>query len=154
MLKKTKVDARGVVIKELSKRAFVDKLSDLSHSAGKEERVVHHNPELLTFGQFDQPLRLFSCGSERLLDKYMLAISECSLGEFEMSPDRSDNGNRVDIWRCQHGFYIRSYFDAREVDAGSLQSRRIFVANRHNLAVLRNVEVSDDTGTPVPIADH
>ena len=57
VLEQAEIDARGIVVEELSEHAFVDQLADLPHGAGEEERVIDHDLQVSGGGQVDQLLR-------------------------------------------------------------------------------------------------
>jgi hypothetical protein len=61
--------------------AIVDKLLDLSNRAGEKEGMVHHDLQILAFGEFDQFLRLREGRRKGLFDKHMLAILKRFLGQ-------------------------------------------------------------------------
>ncbi len=58
VLKQAEVDSGGIVVIELSERSFLDHLPYAPDGAGEEERVIHHDPEVLAFRQFNQLLGL------------------------------------------------------------------------------------------------
>jgi hypothetical protein len=60
VLKKSQVDARRIVVVELAERPFLEQFLDLADRAGKQERVIHHDLEVLLFRQADQFFRLLA----------------------------------------------------------------------------------------------
>src|ERR1019366_1852024 len=97
MLEQAQVDSGRIVVVELAQNAFVEQFPDSSHYARKQERVIHHDLEVLLLGEIDEFFGLRYIASERLLDKHMLAVFESSLGEVVMRPDGSDHRNCVDV---------------------------------------------------------
>src|SRR5215472_7784719 len=71
MLKETEIDARRVVVIQISQNPVVDKLPDLLHCPREEKGVVHHDPEISPCRNLDQFLGLRRCGSEGLLNEDM-----------------------------------------------------------------------------------
>ena len=84
VLEEPEVDPRGIVVIEVAENALVDELTNLSHGAGEQKRVVHHDPEILPLGQLDQLLRLVGGRGEGLLDEDVLPVLQGGFGEFEV----------------------------------------------------------------------
>jgi len=59
--------------------------------------VIHHDLQVLLLGQVDQLLGLRGGGGEWLLHKNVLSVFECALCQLKMRPDRSDDGDGVDV---------------------------------------------------------
>ena len=114
VLKQSEVHPRRVEVVERPQRAAVDELPDLPDRAAEEERVVHHDLEVLPVGQLDQLLGLRGGRRERLLDEHVLAVLERRLGELEVRPDRRDHRDRVDVGRRQHRRRSRSSAGRRD----------------------------------------
>ncbi len=102
VLEQTEVDPGGIVIVELAQRIFLQQLLDLAHRTGKQKGVVHHDLQVLPGGQIDQLFGLRGIAGERFLDEDVLAVFERGFGEFEVGPDRRNDGYGVDVRRGDH----------------------------------------------------
>ena len=58
VLEQPEIDPHRVIVEELAERAVVNQLADLANCAGKQEGMIHHDPQVLLVRQFDQFLRL------------------------------------------------------------------------------------------------
>ena len=58
VLEQSKVHASGVVVVETAQHVLIDELLHLSDGPGEQERVVHHDGQILPFGELDQVLCL------------------------------------------------------------------------------------------------
>ena len=61
VLKQAKIYPCGVIIKEFPQFIIIDELADFLDRPSEEERVVHHEPEILFTRQFNQLLCLLGC---------------------------------------------------------------------------------------------
>src|SRR3990167_10371378 len=99
MLKQAQVHPERVVVKEVANHLLVYELTDLSDGAGEQEREIDHEGQILPGSQFNELLGFFRGRRKRLFDEDMLAILEGGFRQLVMSPDRSDNGDRVNFRR-------------------------------------------------------
>src|SRR5439155_13046811 len=113
VLKEPEVHSRRVEIVEGAERTTVDELADLCDRTAEQERVIHHQLEILPFGELDELLRLLGGRGERLFEKDMLAVFERRLRQGEMRPDRSHDGDGVDIGRGQYVGEFGRQLDSR-----------------------------------------
>ena len=97
VLEESEVNARGIVVIQLAQSSFAEQLRDLPDRTGKQEGVIHHDPQVFLDGNIDQLLALRHVAGERLLDKHMFAVFQSSLGQFVVGPYRSNDGNGVDV---------------------------------------------------------
>ena len=97
VLEEAEVDARRVEVVERAEGALVDEFADLLHRPREEERVVHHDPQVLPGRQLDELLGLLRGGRERLLDEHVLAVLEGRARQLVVRPDGRDDGHRVDV---------------------------------------------------------
>ena len=74
VLEKTEIDARRIEVIQRSQRPVVDQLTNLPDGAAKQERVVHHDLEVLPRGQLDQRFRLCRGGRKRLFNEYVFSV--------------------------------------------------------------------------------
>src|SRR5262245_56800288 len=97
ILEHPKVDAYRVVVVKRAQRIVFDELVDLPNCGIEQERVVHHDLELLAIRQIDEFFRLANTSSERLFDKDMFAVFERFFSEWKMVGERSNYRDGVDV---------------------------------------------------------
>src|SRR2546425_480761 len=153
VLEETEVDPCGVVIIEIAEDAVVEELADLPDGPGEEERVVHHDLELVPLGQLDELIRLLGGGGKRLFDEEMLAVRQGCFGEFKMRVDGRHDGDGVDLCRGQQVGGIRGDGQARIRFGDPLERNRALITDRGDLAPVQTVHVTDDIWAPITVAD-
>ena len=97
VLEESEIDAGRVEIIQGTQGAVVDELFDLPHRPAEEKRVVDHDLEVLAIGQLDELFRLLRGRREGLFDEDVLAVLQGGFRELEVRPDRSDDGDRIDV---------------------------------------------------------
>jgi hypothetical protein len=88
VLEEAQIHARGIVVIELAQCFFIEQLPDLLDRAGKQEGVVHHDPEILFQGQVRSAPPLRGIAGERLLNEDVLAVFERGFCQLVVRPDR------------------------------------------------------------------
>ena len=142
VLEEAEVHARRVEIVERPQRAVVDELPDLPHGAAEEERVIHHDLQVLPVRQLDQLLGLLRRRRERLFDEDVLAVLERGLCELEVRPDRRDDGDRIDLGRMQNLREVGGQLHSRVETMSAAESLRVLVAHGNDLTVVDAIEIS------------
>ena len=153
VLKEAQIHSRGIVVVEVAEDARVDELAHFSHGAGEEERVIHHDPEILALGQLDELLRLLSRGGERLLDEHVLSVLEGGLGDLKVCPDRGHHSDGVDLCGLQQ---LRGVRGDRLVRIGLLQPLECgstLVADHCDSAALQAAQVPNDVRSPIAVPE-
>ena len=154
MLKQAEVDARGIVIEELSEDALVDQLADLPDGASEKERVIDHDLQLPGGREIDQLRGLRRRRGERLLDKHVLAVFECRLGELEVGPDGRDHRHRVDVGRTDDLRNIAGDLYAWMRFPGAFLRGGIRITDGGQLTAIGGLKVPGHNGSPITIADY
>src|SRR5215831_15924587 len=154
MLKQTQVDAKRIVIIEITQRSIVHELADLPDRACEKERMIHHDLQSFAVSQFNQLFGLPRITGKRLLHEDMLAVVERCLRQLVVRPDRSDHGNDIDFRRFEYLRGVRSGIDRWIRPFGALQALSALVAHRINTEAVNCMEISDDIGPPIAIADY
>src|SRR5438874_8050335 len=154
VLEESQVDPCRIVVVEVAEDAVVQELAHLSHGAGEEKSVVHHDRELLPLAQLDQLLRLAGGAGEGFFDEDMLPIVQGGLGQLEVRRDGGHDGNRIDLGRGQQVGRVRRDGHARVRLRGALQGGRVQIADTRDLASLETPEIADDVRAPVAVADN
>src|SRR5690349_24090773 len=83
VLEEAQVHARGIKVIQISQSAVIDELANFSDRSAEEERVIHHDLEVLAFGEFDEFFGLARVCGEGLFDKHMLAVHKGRLASLE-----------------------------------------------------------------------
>src|SRR5204862_6567850 len=94
--------ASGIAVIKVPQRSVVNELAVVPHRAAEQKRVIHHDLEPCPLRQFDELLLLLRSRCTRLFDENILAIQQGGFRKFEVRPDRSDDGNRVNLWGCHN----------------------------------------------------
>ena len=154
VLEKSQIDAGGIVVIELAQSSFAEQLRDLSHRAGKQEGVVHHDLQVFPHGEIDQLLALRDVAGERLFDKHMFAVFQSGLGQFIVSPYRGNDGNGVDVGRGDDLHRIGSDMDAGVCLVSTLLRSRTEFRNGCNLRILEGGKITDNVWPPITVANY
>ena len=153
VLEESEIDARGIVIEDLSEDALIDHLADFAHGTGEQEGVIDHDLQLFAGRQIDQ-LGGFGRGrSERFLDEYMFAVFERGFGELEVGPNGGDDGDCVDVRGPDDLGSVAGDQDPRVRFSGPFLRGGIGIANGGQLTAVGGLKVPRHHGAPVTIAD-
>ena len=137
VLKQSEVDPRGIEVIQRAERAVVDQLANLPNRAAEQERVVHHDLQVLPARQLDELARLRRRRRERLLDEDVLAVFERRLRQLEVRPDRRDDRHGVDVRRLQNLVEVGGQMNAGIGFLRAFQRLGVPVADRDELASVR-----------------
>ena len=96
VLEQPQIDAQRIVVIEIAQRAALGQFANLSDRAGEQERVVHHDRQLLARRQLNQLLRLRRTGGKWLLDEHVLAVFQRLFSQFVVGPNGRDHRDRID----------------------------------------------------------
>src|ERR1022692_5156692 len=99
VLEQTQIDAYGIIVVDLSQSTFLEQLGNFLYRSSKQESVIHHDLQILLCRKIDELFCLARITGKGLLDKHMLAVLQCGLGEFVVSVYRGHDGNRIDLSR-------------------------------------------------------
>ncbi len=153
MLKQAQVHPRRIVVVEIAECPIREQLLYFADCAGEQERVVHHDLEVLPLRQVDQFLGLRPVARERLLHEYMLAVFERGLGQFIVRPHRGDHRDGIHAGR----FY---QFAGVAIDRDSGMRRRYalagcgsLIAYSDDLATFQGAQIAHDIRTPIAVPD-
>lgn len=154
MLEQPQVDAGGIVVIQPSQSSLSEQLGNFSYRAGKEEGVIHHDPEVFLDGQIDELLTLRNVAGEGFFDEDMLAIFKSGLGQLIVGPHRSDDGNGIDVGRSDDLHRVRGDVHAGISFVGALLRRGTHLRDGPNLGTLQAGKVPDHIGSPITVADY
>src|ERR1700682_4246009 len=96
VLEQAQIHAKRIVVVKISHRSIIHQLPDLLYGAREEEGVVHHNAQILPFGQLNQFLCLSYAGREGLVNEDMFTVLQSGLSYFEVRPDWRDHRYDID----------------------------------------------------------
>ena len=154
VLEQSQIHARRIVVVELPQRTLFQKLRYLSHRAGKEEGVVHHDLEILPPRQLDQLFALFGIAGEGLFDKDVLPVLKRRFGQFIVRPYRCDHGNGIDLTRGHHFGSIRRHQYSRIGLLRPLARRFVHFRDSEHLGTFQTGEVSHHVRSPVSVTNY
>ena len=154
VLEQTEVHPGGIVVVELPQLFILNELSDLLDCPREEERVVHHDGEVVLLRQIDEFLGLARRGRERFLNKNVLAVVERLLGELEVRPDGSNHRDRINLGRMQQLGAVCGHVDARIGPLGPLQAGYVLVTDRYHLHRTQAVKISYYIRTPIAVTNN
>src|SRR5215472_4574014 len=154
VLEKAKVYTQRIVVIQIAQFLSIHEFPDFLDGAGEEEGVVHHDLEVFLLGDFDQFLSLRDRASEGLLDEDMLTVFEGTFGQFVVGPDGSNDGDHIDI-RCLQDFaFVRAKGNGGESFVQTFGTFVISVADLDNVSSFVGMEIPDNVGSPISVADH
>src|SRR5271156_1264571 len=116
--------------------------------------MVNHNLQVLAFRQLDEFVSLRGCGGERLLNKNVLAVFQGRFSEFVMSPDGGYDGDQIDVRGGKQLVAVTGAMDGGVSGLDALQGLGTLVADGDHGGMVLAVEVPDDIGPPVAVADN
>ena len=116
--------------------------------------MVHHDLQALALSQLNQLLGLLRSRRKRLFDENMLAVLQGGFCQFEVGPDRSDDGNRIDLGRSQDLRNICGELNARKASARAAQRGRILIADRDDLTAIQIMNISGYVRAPISVSNH
>src|SRR5579883_1512559 len=151
VLKQAEIDPRGVVVVEVAESSLIDELTYALNSPGEEERVIHHDFQILAFRKFDKIFALLDRAGERLFDENVLSVLERGLGDLEVGPDGCDNSNRVYRIVGEHGAVVCGRRNGGMVPAEPLERTHTLVANADDSRRFLAEEIADDVRPPVAV---
>src|SRR5262245_10579484 len=154
MLEQSQIDAGRVVVIEGSEGTFVNQVLNFSDSTCKEERMIHHNLQILAVCKLDKLFRLGRRRSERLFYEHMLAVLKGFLGEVIVVRHRGYNCYSIDFCRRDDIIHFCRNPHTRMSAQDSCQCRRVLVAYGHDFAVLMRGEIADDVWPPISVTNY
>src|SRR5215471_17194532 len=154
VLEEPKIYPHGIVVIELSECVLLQEFTNLSDRRREQERMVHHDFQVLLLRELDQFFRLRRIAGERLLDKYVLAIFQSSLGQFVVCPNWRHNSNGIDLGRCHEFAWVRNNLYLRVVLVSSFSCRDVEVTECQNLRFRQMFEIPKNFRAPIPVPDH
>src|ERR1041384_640035 len=84
----------------------------------------------------------------------MLAVIQCGLGQFEVRPYRSYDGNDIDLSIIQDFLRVSNDLHLRESFSRAFLRLFTFVGNSDNLRRTGQIEIAGDVWSPVSVSDH
>src|SRR5579872_894520 len=102
MLEEAKIHPHGIVVIEISERILIQKFTDFSDRWCKQERMIHHDLQVLFFCKLDEFFCLCRVAGKRFFDKDVLTILQSGFCQFVMRPYWRHYSNRIDVRGSQH----------------------------------------------------
>ena len=116
--------------------------------------MVHHDLEILFSREVDQFLALRGVAGEWLLNEYVLAVLQRGFRQLVVRPDRSDDGDGVDLGRRDHLRGVRSHLDSGISLLRALSRGWADLRDCEHLGTLQTREVPDDVWSPIAVTNH
>src|ERR1700688_2929379 len=126
---------------------------DSANRSGKQERVIHHNLEVLLLRNIDEFFRLGSVARKRLFHENMFAILESGFGEFIVGPHGGDDRDCIYLGRLYKFIRIALYRNTRICCLYSFACCGSLIADPDDLATLQRTDIANNIRAPIAVAN-
>ncbi len=154
VLEQSQVHAQRIVVVQIPELAIIHHLADLLDCSGKQERVIHHNLQILAVCQLNQFFRLLRTAGERLLHENVFAIFQSSFRQLVVRPHWSHNRNQVDVRRFQDVIRVLGEFNRGVRFVEPLLAFAALVTNQNHFRSIMRVKIADNVRSPIPVSNH